>query len=166
MPIILPEPANPLIDGRQSARALTVRRGVQRLLWSLGHSMLPEMPLAGGRRADLIALTQKGEFWIIEIKSSIEDFRVDTKWPDYRQHCDRLFFATLPDVPVDVFPQECGFILSDGYDAEIIREAPHEPLAGATRKALTLRYARLGANRLTLAELAGVAIPDVPEDRE
>ena len=166
MPIILPERPNPLIDGRQSERALTVRRGVQRLLWSFGHSMLAEMPLTSGRRADLIALTPKGEFWIVEIKSSIEDFRVDNKWPDYRQHCDRLFFATLPDVPAEIFPQECGFILSDGYGAEIIREAPHEPLAGATRKALTLRYARLGANRLTLAELAGVEIPDVPEGRE
>ena len=166
MPILFPEPLNPLIDGRQSLRALTVRRGVQRLLWELGHSMLAEMPLTSGRRADLIALTRKGEFWIIEIKSSIEDFRVDNKWPDYRQHCDRLFFATLPDVPAEIFPQECGFILSDGYGAEIIREAPHEPLAPATRKALTLRYARLGANRLMLAELAGVEIPDVPEERE
>jgi hypothetical protein len=166
MPLILPDLPNPLIDGRQSLRALTVRRGVQRLLWSFGHSMLAEMPLASGRRADIIALTPRGEFWIVEIKSSIEDFRVDTKWPAYRQHCDRLFFATLPDVPAEIFPQECGFILSDGYEAEVIREAPHEPLASATRKALTLRFARLGANRLTLAELAGVEIPDVPEDRE
>ncbi len=166
MPIILPQLANPLIDGRQSERALTIRRGVQRLLLSFGHSVLPEMPLASGRRADLIALTRKGEFWIVEIKSSIEDFRVDTKWPEYKQHCDRLFFATLPDVPASIFPEECGFILSDGYGAEIVREAPHEPLAGATRKALMLRYARLGAHRLTLAELAGVSIPDVPEAQE
>ena len=166
MPLILPPRANPLIDGRQSERALTVRRGVQRLLSSFGHSMLPEMPLTSGRRADLIALTQKGEFWIIEIKSSIEDFRVDNKWPDYRQHCDRLFFATLPDVPAEIFPLECGFILSDGFGAEIIRDAPLEPLAGATRKALTLRYARLGAHRLTMAELAGVTIPDLPENLE
>jgi hypothetical protein len=26
-----------------------------------------------------------------------------------------------------------------------------------------LRFARLGANRMTLAELAGVTIPDIPE---
>jgi hypothetical protein len=166
MPVILSQTINPLIDGRQSERALTVRRGVQRLLLSHGHAMLCEMPLTSGRRADMIALTRKGEFWIIEIKSSIEDFRVDHKWPDYQQHCDRLFFATLPDVPMEIFPEECGFILSDGYDAEIVRHAPHEPLAAASRKALTLRFARFGANRVTLAELAGVTIPDIPEQFE
>jgi hypothetical protein len=156
VPIILPAQANPLIDGRQSERALTVRRGVQRLLLSYGHAMLAEMPLTSGRRADIIALTRKGEFWIVEIKSSVEDFRVDTKWPDYRQHCDRLFFATLPDVPQEIFPQECGFILSDGYDAEIVREAPHEPLAAASRKALTLRFARLGANHSRYSRASGI----------
>ena len=78
---------------------------------------LPELPLASGRRADLITLTEKGEIWIIEIKTSIEDFRVDRKWPDYRLHCDRLFFATHKDVPLDIFPEECGLFLSDGYGA-------------------------------------------------
>lgn len=166
MPVILSQTPNPLIDGRQSERALTVRRGVQRLLMSYGHAMLCEMPLTSGRRADIIALTRKGEFWIIEIKSSVEDLRVDQKWPDYRLHCDRLFFATLPDVPMEIFPQACGFILSDGYDAEIVRDAPHEPLAAASRKALTLRFARFGATRMTLAELAGLTIPDIAEALE
>lgn len=82
---------NPLIDGRQSDKAMLVRRGVQVLLHEMRHSVLPELPLASGRRADLISLSVKGEIWIIEIKSSIEDFRVDRKWPEYRLHCDRLF---------------------------------------------------------------------------
>lgn len=82
---------NPLIDGRQSDKAMLVRRGVQVLLHEMRHSVLPELPLASGRRADLISLSAKGEIWIIEIKSSIEDFRVDRKWPEYRLHCDRLF---------------------------------------------------------------------------
>lgn len=160
MPIVTPQPVNPLADGRQSERALMVRRGVQRLFLQLGHAVLPELSLASGRRADLIALTRSGEFWIVEIKSSIEDFRTDHKWPDYRAHCDRLFFATHPDVPAEIFPDACGFILSDGYGAEIVREAPEHKLAGATRKALMLRFARAGASRLTLAELAGIALPD------
>lgn len=160
MPIVTPQPVNPLADGRQSERALMVRRGVQRLFLQLGHAVLPELSLASGRRADLIALTRSGEFWIVEIKSSIEDFRTDRKWPDYRAHCDRLFFATHPDVPAEIFPDACGFILSDGYGAEIVREAPEHKLAGATRKALMLRFARAGASRLTLAELAGIALPD------
>ena len=80
MPIIEFGKTNPLEDGRQSQRALLVRRGVQRLLINMGHTLLPEVTLATGRRADLLALTSKGEFWIIEIKSSVEDLRVDNKW--------------------------------------------------------------------------------------
>jgi hypothetical protein len=121
---------NPLADGRQSERALKVRRGVQRLLSELRHAVLPELTLASGRRADLISLSAKGEIWIVEIKTSIEDFRIDRKWPDYRLHCDRLFFATHADVPLDIFPEECGLMLSDGYGAHMLREAPEHRLAG------------------------------------
>ena len=152
MPIVSPHPEPTLVDGRQSERALLVWRGVQRLFGELKHSVLPELGLASGRRADLIALSEKGEFWIVEIKSSIEDLRADSKWPDYRRHCDRLFFATHPGVPLDIFPPDCGMILSDGYDAEIVRDAPLHKLAPATRKALTLRFARISADRLLIAE--------------
>ncbi|TKT82615.1 MmcB family DNA repair protein [Aquamicrobium sp. LC103] len=166
MPIISPIPSNPLVDGRQSERALIVRRGVQRLLTEMGAAILPELSLSTGRRADLVALTRKGDIWIIEIKSSIEDFRVDRKWPEYRLHSDRFFFATHPEVPAEIFPEECGFILSDGYGAEIMREAPEHRLAPATRKALMLRIARAGASRLTAAEMAGVSIPALEGESE
>lgn len=164
MPIVSPIRANPLADGRQSARAMVIRRGVQLLLRDMGANVLPELCLADGRRADLVALTRKGEIWIIEIKSSIEDFRVDRKWPDYRLHSDRLFFATHPDVPASIFPEDCGFILSDGYGAEMLRDAPEHRLPPAQRKALMLRLARTGAARLLAAELAGISIAAL--DRE
>ena len=166
MPIVSPIPFNPLADGRQSDRAMLVRRGVQRLLVAMGVTAIPELPLATGRRADLVALTRKGEIWIVEIKSSIEDFRVDRKWPQYRQFCDRLFFATHPDVPQAIFPAEAGFILSDGYGAEVLRDAPEHRLSAAARKALTLRIARAGAARLTAAEMAGVAVPALEAEGE
>lgn len=166
MPIVSPIPLNPLADGRQSDRAMLVRRGVQRLLIAMDAVAIPELPLATGRRADLVALTRKGDIWIIEIKSSIEDFRVDRKWPEYRLFCDRFFFATHPDVPEAIFPGECGFILSDGYGAEMLRDAPEHRLAPAVRKALTLRIARAGAARLTAAEMAGVAVPALDGEGE
>ena len=161
MPIISPFASNPLVDGRQSARAMLVRRGVQRLLADMGMHIMPELSLATGRRADLVALTRTGDIWIIEIKSSVEDFRVDRKWPQYRLHADRFFFATHPDVPAGIFPEEAGFILSDGYGAEILREAPEHRLTAAARKALMLRIARAGAARLMAAEIAGVPIPAI-----
>ncbi|WP_416798625.1 MmcB family DNA repair protein [Ciceribacter azotifigens] len=145
---------NPLIDGRQSERALLVRRGVQVLLSEMRQAVLPELSLSSGRRADLVSLSEKGELWIIEIKSSIEDFRVDRKWPDYRTHCDRLFFATHGEVPLDIFPEDCGLLLSDGYGAHIVRDAPEHRLAPATRKAMMLNFSRTAAQRLMMAEWA------------
>jgi hypothetical protein len=166
MPLISPLAINPLIDGRQSERAMLVRRGVQRLLTELGMHVLPELSLASGRRADLVALTRQGDIWIIEIKSSIEDFRVDRKWPEYRLFSDRFFFATHPEVPAEIFPEECGFILSDGYGAEILREAPEHRLVAATRKALMTRIARAGMARLLAAEIAGVPVAALEGESE
>jgi hypothetical protein len=135
-------------DRRQSPTALRVARGTQRLLSSLGLSCVSELPLASGRRADLVALRGDGEFWIVEIKSSIEDLRVDRKWPEYRQYCDRLFFATADHVPLEIFPEDAGLILADGYGAAIIREAPEHRLHAATRRSMMLSFARTAASRL------------------
>jgi hypothetical protein len=136
------------LDRRQSATALTVARGTQRLLLALGLSCVAELPLLSGRRADLVALGGDGEIWIVEIKSSVEDFRADQKWCDYRMHCDRLFFATADHVPLDIFPVDTGLILADGYGAELVREAPEHRLHAATRKSVTLSFARAAAVRL------------------
>lgn len=154
MPIISPHNENPLVDGRQSARAMMVRRGVQRLFTDMRLSLVPELVLASGRRADLVAINEKGDVWIVEIKTSVEDFRTDGKWPDYRKHSDRLFFATHPGVPADLFPDDCGLIVSDGWSAALVRDAPEHRLAASTRKALLLRFARAAADRLLQAEIS------------
>jgi len=145
---------NPLIDGRQSARALMVRKGLQILLHDMRHAVLPELVLANGRRADLATVSERGEIWIVEIKTSIEDFRTDRKWPDYRDYCDRLFFATHKEVPLEIFPEECGLFLSDGYGAHLLREAPEHRLTPASRKAMMLNFSRAAAHRLMMAEWA------------
>ncbi len=146
------------VDRRQSPTATAVCRGTSRLLRALGFSCIPEMPLASGRRADIVGLGPDGEIVIVEVKSSIEDFRADHKWPDYRLHCDRLFFATAAHVPLAIFPPEAGLILADGFGAEILREAPEHRLAAATRRSMLMRYARVAALRLqTLADPAAPA---------
>src|SRR6059058_595699 len=143
------------VDGRQSAAALAIARGTTRLLHSLGFSVVSELPLASGRRADLVALGGSGEVWIVEIKSSVADFRADQKWMDYRLHCDRLFFATTLDVPCEIFPPEVGLIVADAFGASIVCEAPEHRLHAATRKSMTLAFARAAALRL-----AALADPD------
>ena len=135
-------------DRRQSETALKIARGTMRLLRALGHASLSEVSLHNGRRADLMALSDDGTRPIIEIKSSLADFRADQKWQDYRQACDQLFFAIHDENLASVIPPETGLILADAYGAEILRPAPEHRLAPATRKAVSLRFARLAAERL------------------
>ena len=107
------------VDGRQSETALAVARGTARLLHAYGRCVVSELPLPSGRRADLVALDPGGEIWIVEIKSSITDFRADQKWQDYRAHCDRLFFATTVEVPCEIFPPDTGLIVADAFRCRI-----------------------------------------------
>jgi hypothetical protein len=140
-------------DNRQSVTALGVRRGVRRLFAQLGHATLPEFTLASGRRADVIALAPDGRLAIVEIKSSVADYRADRKWPDYRDFCDRFYFAVPETVPIEILPGTAGLIVADAFGAAILREPPDHPLAGARRKAVTLRFARAAAGLLhTLAD--------------
>ena len=113
-----------------------------------GFAVVSELPLATGRRADIVGLGVAGDIWIVEIKSSIEDFCVDQKWPDYRLSCDRLFFASHAAVPMDIFPEDAGLILADQFGAELLRDAPEHRLASATRKAMLVRFAQAAALRL------------------
>jgi hypothetical protein len=136
------------VDGRQSDTAIAVARGTARLLHAHGFSVVSELPLASGRRADLVALDGKGEIWIVEIKSSVADFRADQKWMDYRLHCDRLFFATCRDVPCEIFPSDTGLIVADAFGASFVCEAPEHRLPAATRKTMMLAFARAAAQRL------------------
>lgn len=124
-------------------------RGVTRVLWDHGLPSLLEVPLANGRRADLMGLTQSGEIWIVETKSCLEDFAVDQKWPEYRDYCDRFFFAVTEDFPRDLIPEDVGLIVADGFGGAMLRGSPLKPLAGARRKAVTLLFARLAALRLS-----------------
>jgi len=154
MPIVSLHHRHPLEDNRQSARALAVRRGVQTWLDAHDACFVPEMPLANGRRADLAAIARDGEIVIIEIKSSLADLKADRKWTQYRDYADRVYFATLDDVPVETFPDDAGLLIADRSDACLLRDAPLHKLSAARRKAVTLRIARFAARRLYAAELS------------
>ena len=139
----------PAID----ARAL--RRGVSRLLGQMGFCAIAEFSLGNGRRADLAALDRAGHLLLVEIKVSMADLRGDRKWPDYLDFADQFFFAVPAGFATDVFegpdfaPERCGLIIGDGFGASVIRPAAETKLAAARRKALTLRFARAAAQRLT-----------------
>src|SRR6266481_5689803 len=138
----------PAPDRRQSETALAIARGTARLLRSLGFACISELPLPSGRRADLVALNERGEIWIIEIKSSVEDLRADHKWEDYRAHCDRLFFAFTQEMSCDLFPKDTGLIVADAYGAHMLCEAPEHRLRPPTRKLMTVRFAMAAGLRI------------------
>ena len=100
-----------------------IARGTARLLHALGFASISELPLPSGRRAD-------------------------QKWPEYRAHCDRLFFAFTQDLPCGIFPDETGLIIADAYGAHLQRAAPEHRLPAPTRKSMTVRFALAAAQRI------------------
>ena len=137
-----------IFDPSFPARSLAIRRSTARLCSQLGWSVLHEVPLPNGRRADILALRGDGGFACIEVKSGLRDFMTDTKWPEYREYADSLFFAVDHDFPPGVLPDDAGLIVACGNEAEVIRDAPAHPLAPARRRALLHRFATLAAQRL------------------
>lgn len=134
------------VSGRDVAPLLA--RGVGRLFDAMAMVSLTEFSLKNGRRADVLALDGDGRFTLVEIKSSLADFRADTKWPDYLDFCDQFFFAVPHGFPVDVLPETEGLMIADRWDAAIVRPAEARSMHASRRKALTLRFARQAAQRL------------------
>lgn len=148
--MIRPAPAVPILPG---LLACDVVRGVSRMLWRHDLIALPEVPLAGGRRADLMAIDTRGCVVIVEVKVSRADLLGDGKWTDYLDHCDRYYWAvpegfdTSPLTREGFLPERTGVIVADRYDAAILREASTHPLPAAARRRLTLSFARRAAIR-------------------
>ncbi|MEL6476231.1 MAG: MmcB family DNA repair protein [Pseudomonadota bacterium] len=123
-------------------------RGVCRDLDALGLVCLTEFPTRSGLRMDIAALSESGEIWCVEVKSSRADFMSDRKWRGYLDWCDRFFFAVPEGFPEEILPPDQGLMRADAYGAEILRQGPVLPVAAARRKAITLRFARLATQRL------------------
>jgi hypothetical protein len=128
--------------------AALLARGVCRALEQLAYTSLVEFPLANGRRADVLALGKSGDLVIVEIKSSVADFRADRKWTAYRDFSDRLYFAVPNEFPRALIPEECGLIVADPFGAALLRDGSTTPLNPGRRRAPTLRFARIAAARL------------------
>ncbi|WP_207480888.1 MmcB family DNA repair protein [Arenibaculum pallidiluteum] len=135
-----------------------ITRGVRRALVGLGYASVVEFPLACGRRADVLAVNDGGEILIVEVKSSIEDFRADQKWPEYQAWCDAFWFAVGPDFPAELIPEDCGLLVADAYGAVVRRDAPVSRLNAARRKSLLTALALCAAGRLHRIEDPSAAL--------
>ena len=132
----------------EALTAALLARGVCRAFEQLGYASLLEFPLANGRRADILALGRGGDLAIIEIKSSVADFRADRKWAEYRDFADRFYFAVPNNFPAALIPEDCGLIVADAFAASLIRDGIPNTLAPSRRRAMTLRFALAAAARL------------------
>ena len=124
------------------------------MLAAAGFVSLKEFPLGNGRRADLIGLDERGRIAIVEVKSSLADYRADGKWMDYLPYCDLFFFAVAEDFPLVVLDEpgvavdRIGIMVVDGHGGAIRRRPRLHSLHPSRRKSLTLRFARTAARRL------------------
>jgi hypothetical protein len=126
---------------------VAVTRGARRFLRACGFAVIGELPLPNGRRADLVALAPDGALRIIEVKSSRADFQADRKWTDYRDYCDRFYFAAPAELDTGLFPIDAGLIVADAHGGMLAREAPILRLAPASRRAMLVRFGALAAER-------------------
>ena len=128
--------------------AAALARGVSRTLRAHGGATLTEFTLRTGRRVDVIGVDDDGRVTIVEIKTSVADFRSDGKWPEYLDFCDYFYFAVPEDFPRDLLPGACGVMVADAYEALILVPSEARPVNGSRRRALILRFARAAAQRL------------------
>jgi hypothetical protein len=140
-----------------------VARGVNRLLMQEGFSPILEFTLANGRRLDVAALGPDGTMLGVEIKVALSDLKGDSKWPDYLEFCDLFYFAIPPDFPDEYVPSATGLIVADRYGGAIVRPSPIATVHPSRRKAVTLRFAKVAAERLqAVLELTSSTVT-VPE---
>ena len=125
-----------------------VARGVSRLLIQEGYSPILEFTLANGRRLDVAALGGDGTMVGVEIKVALGDLKGDQKWPEYLEFCELFYFAIPPDFPDEYVPPGTGLIVADRYGGAIVRPSPRTVLHPSRRKAVTLSFARVAAERL------------------
>lgn len=123
-------------------------RGVMRAFGDMGRSCLAELPLGNGRRVDVMALDRGGLLTIVEVKTSLADYRSDNKWREYLPYCDDFYFAVAEDFDRTVLPDGVGIMVADRYGAAIVAPSPEFKMAPARRKALMLRFARTAGRRL------------------
>lgn len=126
---------------------IAVTKGAARLVAALGWAPVFEVPLPNGRRADIMAVSPRGEFMIVEVKSSPADYLYDHKWAEYAPWCDRFYFAVAPEFPREILAEGPGLIVADAFGGAVLTESPVTPLAPARRRSLILGFARLAAMR-------------------
>ncbi len=142
-------PPSPRANGHGAAPVTTaLTRGVCRMLAAMGYGTLTEFRLPNGRRVDVIGLGTRGDFTIVEVKSTVEDFRSDRKWPEYLPFCETFYFAVPEGFPLEILPADCGIIVADRFGGVLRRTATVAAVNGARKRRQLVRFAHAASTRL------------------
>jgi hypothetical protein len=134
------------LDATETTTLLT--RGVCRLFQSLGFGTLTEFKLSNGRRVDVMAIDRNGDFVIVEVKSTVSDYRGDRKWHEYLPFCERFYFAVPQGFPLHLLPDDCGLIVADPFEAAVRRESLAQKVNASRKRRQLIRFALAASDRL------------------
>jgi hypothetical protein len=135
----------------QTAEAL--KKAVSFMFFKYGYSMTTELGILkwGRRRADVIGNKIGGDLVLIEVKSSVADFRTDNKWTEYLPYADRVYLAFTKEVARKIhdnpelkarIPKRVGVLVlgSDGY-MKTAKPARRESVSTENRISILARLA-------------------------
>jgi hypothetical protein len=93
MKVYVEEP--PVKKGSRAQIAQALKEASAYAFFRYNYSIAFEVGLQawGSRRADVIGNKINGDLVIIEVKSSVADFRSDGKWHEYLKYADRVYLA-------------------------------------------------------------------------
>lgn len=83
-------------------KAKTIRKEVTKFLTRKGLSCHYEVGLNkwGKLRADILSFNYKDKMIVVEVKSSLADYKTDKKWQDYLKFSTQFYFAFDSDFPL------------------------------------------------------------------
>lgn len=134
----------------------------------------------GRLRADLIATNMGMYIILIEVKSSVADFRTDKKWHKYLPFSNKMYFAMAPEVyekVKDKIPKGIGvFLVYPSGHTKIKDRAHHREVKPAVRLNIAARLVYRSGETLherksrtagaqLVAETAVSAIQAIPRDQ-
>lgn len=107
--------------------------------------------LKGGRlRADIVALNMGGGIDIVEVKSSVADFRSDKKMGQYRKFADRMYLACTKEVYDKIKDQVLpgiGVYVVGQDSVYVAKRARYEAMHGKTRLSIAVRMGYRSADQ-------------------
>jgi|JRYH01.1.fsa_nt_gb hypothetical protein len=101
----------------------------------------------GRLRADIFVMAMTGHIVIVEVKSSVADFRADKKMDGYLEYCNQFYLAVpkpvYQKIKDEIMPQAGIFIMSEdgAHVRKLVKKARNRPLEPTVAHNLAIRAA-------------------------